>query len=354
MQREAAGKNRFTGWHMILFGIWGRHRYGYEFESNVRSRAKDFQMRRIGWMFLYTCWSGATLAGLICREAVFDFGEREEGDVVEHSFVLENPGDKAVVIERVRTSCGCTAATPSAKVVGAGKSIELRAALNLKKRSGPQRKTVHVYCRDEEKRLELVLQGQSLARMEMKPKFLFFGKIQPGIHVEKSLTIRALREELNPGKPQCSLDQVSCRLTKQQDGSYTLTAGLENPEAVGDLRGTVKLPIYGGRETLSIPIYATVPKPIKVVPSSLFFPKQIKDKPLRRRITLRSESKAPFSVLKVDCPDPSADVVIQSQKEGVAIILFSNLTPAALDGQDVVITTDAKDMPSITVPCTIK
>jgi hypothetical protein len=41
----------------------------------------------------------------------FDFGSTIEGTVILHEFIMENKGDGPLIIEDVKTSCGCTAAS---------------------------------------------------------------------------------------------------------------------------------------------------------------------------------------------------------------------------------------------------
>ena len=47
---------------------------------------------------------------LIVEKEKVDLGTLKEGETAETVFVLENKGDADLVIDRVRTSCGCTTA----------------------------------------------------------------------------------------------------------------------------------------------------------------------------------------------------------------------------------------------------
>ena len=46
------------------------------------------------------------------EEKSYDFGKVKEGTNVEHVFKIKNAGESEPVIERVRSSCGCTVAQP--------------------------------------------------------------------------------------------------------------------------------------------------------------------------------------------------------------------------------------------------
>jgi hypothetical protein len=49
-----------------------------------------------------------------------DFGEMEAGEEVEHTFTFRNVGGALLTVEKVRTSCGCTAALISDKEIPPG------------------------------------------------------------------------------------------------------------------------------------------------------------------------------------------------------------------------------------------
>lgn len=122
-------------------------------------------------LFVGLLFSGGVVsAELVCDKPVYDFGERDEGSMVLHTFIVRNEGASSAIIERVKTTCGCTAATPSSKVVQPGATVEIKAAINLKKRTGLQSKNIYLYQKGKAQRLTLTLKGSSLARMEVKPK----------------------------------------------------------------------------------------------------------------------------------------------------------------------------------------
>ena len=77
---------------------------------------------------------------------------------VSTTFTLKNKSSKTLTISEVLTSCGCTAASTSAKTVEGGKEIELTATYDAKQ-LGHFQKTVWVYEEGQNKPLELTLKG---------------------------------------------------------------------------------------------------------------------------------------------------------------------------------------------------
>lgn len=84
-------------------------------------------------------------------ESSYDFGNIEEGEVVIHNFVLKNTGGSTLVLERVKTSCGCTAALPQNREIAPGDTTSIRVSFDSHNRTGEKvHKTVTVYSNDPE------------------------------------------------------------------------------------------------------------------------------------------------------------------------------------------------------------
>src|SRR4030042_169955 len=55
------------------------------------------------------------------KETAWNFGKVKQGEVLSHEFIFTNEGDATLVIQKVSTSCGCTAALVSAEKIQPGK-----------------------------------------------------------------------------------------------------------------------------------------------------------------------------------------------------------------------------------------
>lgn len=60
----------------------------------------------------------------------WSFGQIGPRDVVDHTYVLNNTGEAPLTISRVYTTCGCTTAELTARVIPPGKSALLRLILD--------------------------------------------------------------------------------------------------------------------------------------------------------------------------------------------------------------------------------
>jgi len=77
-----------------------------------------------------------------------DFGNKKVGEVLTHTFRFENAGDEPLVIHRIRTSCGCTAAIPKKKELDPGEKSEIQVKFNTQGYYGEQNKFIYVESND--------------------------------------------------------------------------------------------------------------------------------------------------------------------------------------------------------------
>jgi hypothetical protein len=80
----------------------------------------------------------------------FDFGQALQNKTLTKEFAVRNMGDADLVIEDVKTSCGCTAALLSSKVVKPGGQTPLRVALETRSALGRVERRVVIRSNDSQ------------------------------------------------------------------------------------------------------------------------------------------------------------------------------------------------------------
>jgi len=85
-------------------------------------------------------------------DSVKNYGKINEGQVLEVAFRFKNTGDKPLVIENVRPSCGCTAANPPEKPILPGEEGEINASFNSQGREGTNKKDIYVTTNTKNKK----------------------------------------------------------------------------------------------------------------------------------------------------------------------------------------------------------
>lgn len=125
-----------------------------------------------------TAWAVSQLS---FGNPVYDFNKVVQGKTVEHVFVFRNTGDAPVTIQRVGSSCGCTVATPSSRVINPGKSGEIKASFDSSDFRGPISKEVFVYTSSLQKpSYTLTMKGTVVEEITVTPSQLNLGEVKAG------------------------------------------------------------------------------------------------------------------------------------------------------------------------------
>jgi hypothetical protein len=77
-------------------------------------------------------------------ETQFDFGDIEQGEVVEHVFAFENTGNQPLVLSNVMTTCGCTVPAWPREPIAPGANGELKVKFNSRGKIGIQNKVITI------------------------------------------------------------------------------------------------------------------------------------------------------------------------------------------------------------------
>lgn len=81
-------------------------------------------------------------------ETQFDFGVLPQGSTVTHTFSLKNTGDTPLKIESIKTTCGCTAASPTQSLIAPGELAQIQVSFDSQGRLGNMLKQVRVQTND--------------------------------------------------------------------------------------------------------------------------------------------------------------------------------------------------------------
>lgn len=119
-----------------------------------------------------------------------DWGQIYSGEQKDGVFTLHNGGDSVLIIDKVRSSCGCTAAMMSEKEVQPGTDAQLRVHFNSKHFSGQVVKRVVVMSNDpSNQQRQFTLRANIVAELTAEPSYLSLGKIEAGDKLVRSLIL---------------------------------------------------------------------------------------------------------------------------------------------------------------------
>jgi hypothetical protein len=102
----------------------------------------------------------------VFKETSHDFGKVKQGDVVSHEFAFKNEGGAPLIVDKVETTCGCTAALVSEKKIAPGAEGRIKTTFDTRGYSGRLSRFIYVVSNDAENpRRELSL----IADIEVPP-----------------------------------------------------------------------------------------------------------------------------------------------------------------------------------------
>lgn len=84
------------------------------------------------------------VAKMVFEEESFDFGEVNEGDVVEHVYKFTNTGKVPLIINNARSTCGCTVPEWPKEPIAPGEGGEIAVRFNTKNKKNKQQKPVTI------------------------------------------------------------------------------------------------------------------------------------------------------------------------------------------------------------------
>jgi hypothetical protein len=204
---------------------------------------------------------------LAIEQPVFDFGQIQEGQKVSHIFRFSNQGDAPLLIQKVRSSCGCTGALLSAKEIPPGKSGEARITFNSNGMRGKMVKWIYLYSNDPvEKMARFQIRGTVLPEIGIRPSRIRLTQLKPGqpAQSEVILTNNSPRavflSNLKASSAAIAPEISATRLAPGETARLTVTVAMPADEK--HLSGYVLLSTSTPHTPkLRIPVYGTCKNP---------------------------------------------------------------------------------------------
>jgi hypothetical protein len=199
-------------------------------------------------------------------KTVYDFTTVAQGRHVVHNFTFRNTGDAPGTISRVSSSCGCTVANVSDKVIAPGKTGTIKTSFDSSDFNGPVTKEVFVYMGDQQKPAYiLTMKGIVVEELVITPRQIDLGSVKAGVRKDvtlemenkgkKPITINSMKTEL----PQTT---TSCRKKVLKPGEKTTFKVSVTPR--GDSRfvnGYLTISTNSqGKQEKTIPIFGILQK----------------------------------------------------------------------------------------------
>ncbi|MCU0689381.1 MAG: DUF1573 domain-containing protein [Phycisphaerales bacterium] len=304
--------------------------------------------------------------------AFHDFGNIDDDKPVEFKFTFRNSGIAPVTINNIRTSCGCSAATPDndKRVYAPGETGSMKVTFDPRGRRGEERKTVTIETDSlANPNIELRLRSLVVPQMLIEPTTIFFGEVpilDQGRTQEFSIASRIAGFEIKGmtiNHPQAKIepigtDEVDMGGQKLKRNRYrvTMPTGL----ALGNWNNALVIQTNNpAQPQINVPMLAIVVGDVRTTPERVFVRMSGQGQPWQGDVTVSTRNTQPFNIISAEPYDvpPEMRMVIDLQPSGPNLrnsyrVRAAGLTPRLITDikGGVRLRTDLKDMPVVDIP----
>ncbi len=251
---------------------------------------------------------------LVVPERVHDFGVITDDKKVRTEFVFRNEGKGTLVINNIRTTCGCTTPELEKKEYAPGESGQIVVYYDPHNRSGPQNGTVTIESNDPDNpRLPLTIKANIVRMLEVSPAIVRFGQVpkgesravmvdvtgrMPGFAIQDVEVMRVEGIEVEILDPETLEDETTGPAVRQ-----TILLTLKNAPKIGPIQGAlaIKVTDADGKITQkNISILGEVLGDLVLKPRQLNVGSVRPGMVVERHVTVSSRELRRFKILKVE------------------------------------------------------
>jgi len=310
---------------------------------------------------------------IVCDEPEFDFGERRNDEKVEHEFIIKNAGDGLLLIDKVRTTCGCTVAQPEKKDLQPGESTKIKATLTLANRQGPQTKSITVESNDPENPvLTLTLKGVATSPIIIEPRTINLGySIMEDLVEEKIVELKsnlpdltfnitnidmtnlpqfkAEVETVEPGK----YYKIKVKQTEKVEPGTTLSKSFTIQTDAALPGKDANDPSVASLKNIQVTVYGRFLGAVDVSPEVITIRANNEDPEAKTQQYLRIKEgrEKGLKIIEVVPPTPDIQVELTERAPGDYLLLVKNIPMNnSLKDKEIILKTSSATKPEIKIP----
>lgn len=287
--------------------------------------------------------------------SVYDFGAVFQGTAVKHTFRVENHGAGALTLGAVQTSCGCTVAAPTKRIVPPGDYSEIAAVFDTSADKGPAQRIITVATNDPKQRqLNLTIKGDVKVKVDANPMPLVFDKVKHGVDESRNVLVTDMVGgdfkivSITNSSPNLKVTQQP--RTDGHPGAVLVVTVLKTMPAAA-FSDIIK--VATNTAPLNIPVSGTVLGDLNVTPPQVSFGIVKHNAGALRFARLSNAGKRPVRVLEVASNNQRVTALVEPVTPGQEFRITLQLTPNSPAGTlrgVVAIKTDDPAQPLVQVP----
>lgn len=232
---------------------------------------------------------------IVFEEEVFNFGKIYIGEIVEYGFKFKNQGSGELIINNVKSSCGCTAALVSKNHLQKNETGEVKVKFNPGRYVGKVSKSVVVNSNDPKcSAVKLTITGEVIEEVSINPKQINFGIIRKGDSCTRNIEIKTIPElKIEIKKVESPNPYISIKEDKKNvNDLFHYQVTVSNYDYIGKFNGIIFVYTSSSKqERLDIPFSGEVIGDITIYPEIVSFGKVTKDQNVNKTVILNFVNK---------------------------------------------------------------
>ncbi|GEM_PF-5246606 len=258
-------------------------------------------------------------ASIVFKHQNFDFGDRISGDRLTHRFSFKNAGDVTLIIEKIDSTCSCTAAVTTSETIHPGRTGSIEVIFETGMRKGPSEQNIMVYSNDPVSPVvTLILKANLLVYLEADPSDLNLGRILPGKTIEKRIHLGGIDID------DVSIDHISIPnrdvdlastvlvddLRAQKQPSIEICYSLDGSKMPpGRFRSNLRIECSGSRiPFIEVGLTGEIVPPVSATPSQIELARSDLSSGKVVYVSIASNNEIAFSIESVQCDPVTIDV----------------------------------------------
>ncbi|TVM00276.1 MAG: hypothetical protein CV087_15025 [Candidatus Brocadia sp. WS118] len=232
---------------------------------------------------------------IVFEEQTYNFGKIYIGEIVEHGFKFENQGSGELIVNNVKSSCGCTAALVSKSHLLKDEAGEIQVKFNPGRYVGKVSKSVTVNSNDpKSSSVKLTITGEVIEEISVNPRQINFGIVKKGDSCTRNVEIKTIPElkieikKVESPNPYIAITENKTDLNSTRRFEVTL----RNYDYVGKLSGIIFIYTSSSKqERLDIPFSGEIIGDITIYPEIISFGKVKKDQSVNKTVIVNFVNK---------------------------------------------------------------
>jgi hypothetical protein len=285
----------------------------------------------------------------------YNFGTVFQGTAVRHTFRVENHGTGPLTLGPPQTSCGCTVAAPTKRIVQPGDFSDVGAVFDTSADKGPAQRIITIPINDpNQKQLTLVLKGDVRVKVDANPTPLVFDKVKHGVEESRKVLVTdTVGSDFKINSITNSSPNLKVTQEPRTDGhpGAVLVVAVLKTMPVAPFSDVIK--VATNVSQLNIPVSGTVLGDLNVTPAQVSFGFVKRHEGALRFARMSNAGDRSVRVLGVSSNNPRVSATVEPVTAGkdfkITLQLQSNSPDGTLHGM-VAIKTDDPAQPLVQVP----